>query len=279
MKRSILFLMIMVMMCSGCASSAQNDDIQKPLDSTKNTQLYIQDLIIANQMTALCSAYDTVRIEQTMGEIYSTDDYTLYQNVLSNIYTSYYDQKMQSQTFHIGYFSGHIIENQVEAYFYIEQALSEEPWINHETVLSRYFENTVIDIINEDELTWTLFVQQTSDSSYEIIVDKTSLAIQSITAGPDGQLHIQVHYGVNIEGMQLIEALQGPYKKVEIAADVYNENTAIHFDQIFSVPLCWELQPACLDLYSLYSDASCEAEYFYPGDGMDYSVYLSNTRG
>lgn len=269
---------ILLIPLNGCAQSNQDGVTQAVTDSVQQTQLFISNLIDANQISQLCLNHDTVRIVESSLHGYSTDDYLLYQGKIANSHVYYYEDAKMSQTFYYDCFNVHLIENEVEASFYIEQALSQDSWLNCETNLSRYFENTVIEITEEDNKSYTLMVQQTADTCYEIIVDKTSLEIQSIDFVSDNH-HIEVLYGQDFEGMQLIDDLEGDLKQVEIIADLYFENSAYHFTQTFSVPVHWELRPACLDLYNLYSDVFCETPYIYPGDNIDYFVYLSNARG
>ena len=280
MKRGIIGIICLIMLCGCTINNDSPAEVISNLEkTTQDAELFVSDLIQANQMSTLLTNAQTVCIEEKSNDYYSTDEYTLYNNSIANSYTSYYNKEIASQSFHYNCFNVHIIENKVTASVYVEQLIDNESWINHETVLSRYFENSMIDIIEEDDLNYRLSVQHTEDYSYEITVDKSNLEIQSIHFPDDSGPQINVAYDAEFKGNQLLEDLNGPHKKVEIIADVYDEDYSIHLNKTLNVPANWEVVPACFDLHELYTDSSCSTTYSYPGDGIDYHVYLSNARG
>lgn len=284
MRKKWLFLLLAWLLFIGASCSIKTTgqasaDQSQQSDSSEHLDIKLDDFIRANQMSELLKLYKTVRIKENISDASSTDDYTMVNGKIANIYTSYYEDQKMSQTLIYDIFYANIMEDRVYATIYIEHLADTSQMIDHESILSQYFEDAEIVMIEKLQDSIKLNVQKNDGFTYLITVDAKTLVIQQIEYDTNQGYGIICTYGQPIENPELLKDLDGPQKEVEILADVYQENSKIHVPQTIKVPSMWEAEPACFDLYGLYTDESCTTPFKYPGDMMDYQVYLSNARG
>jgi len=284
MIKKIVLITLALVVISLSACSVQNDaqdscNTESAKETLQNLGITVYDLIHANQMSTLLETYGTVRIEESFDETSSFDDYILYNQQIANIYTSYYQGEKISQTLNYGLYYVHVLDELRYASIYVEHVTGLSNVIGHESVLSQHFENAELTLIQADDTTLRLEVEPYENYSFEVIVDRETLAIQSIQFDQEGHSILKCSYQVPIESESILYDIDGPSKQVEIIADVYDEDYSVHLNKTMNVPANWEVVPACFDLHELYTDSSCSTTYSYPGDGIDYSVYLTNARG
>ena len=160
--------------------------------------------------------------------------------------------------------------------------MTETPTFPHDARLSDYFNDVTVQLAEEGEDCYTFNVENAERTYTNIItVDKETLAIQKIVYfNPDGNsFETKVRYDAYVDGIELLDGWSGEFKTVTIVSDIVLENGKSNVTVEKRIPVLWELIPYAYEETALYLDADSTVEYQYPGDGKDYTVYITNTMG
>ena len=118
---------------------------------------------------------------------------------------------------------------------------------------------------------------------YTLTVDSQSFAVKKAEYYDGSELEtIEYIYGEWVEGQDILDAWQNGtgMKVVSIYADLYDGAEHKSYFMPLYLPLGWEV-----DVFSgkyncaLYMDANYTQFYQYPGDGVNYELYITNAVG
>ena len=158
-------------------------------------------------------------------------------------------------------------------------------WQEQEGFISSYFDGLVLmrHVKTEDDL-----IHSTSRDSYgmrqDYAVDRGTLVLREYCyVYPDGEETISTafRYGGTPPEADFLDGWDRPLRRVTaVWESFYNGELNVRTETV-EIPADWEYLPweANWGDYTVYMDAGYTRPYFYPGDGMDYTIYLSTAKG
>lgn len=111
--------------------------------------------------------------------------------------------------------------------------------------------------------------------------DKETLAVRkSVCRYDDEELNeIYFDYNTPVEYASLIDGWDGELKKVTVVSEITGDSGSNVITKEYSVPADWELIPYDYEEVAVYLDEDMTVPYEYPGDGVDYTIYVTNAMG
>ena len=115
-------------------------------------------------------------------------------------------------------------------------------------------------------------------------VNRLTLWIQQLDGiAEDGSLSYRYtfRYDQQPPRISLLEAWNGPLRTVTLDWEDFRTGTAVRWTDFVRVPADWEVLPyeGRWGEYTIYLDYGYTCPYQYPGDGVDYTLYLSTAKG
>ncbi len=115
-------------------------------------------------------------------------------------------------------------------------------------------------------------------------VDKQTLNIVKTVHDNDGYVVEEEYiYNEPNELMNVLDDWKGEMKNVTVVYETYKDGNPVTYTEEYEVPYGWEVI-ADNNLYdtpefSVYLDEGYTQEYEYPGDGIDYTIYVTTAMG
>ncbi|MGN0546246.1 MAG: hypothetical protein ACI4I3_02855 [Acutalibacteraceae bacterium] len=111
--------------------------------------------------------------------------------------------------------------------------------------------------------------------------DKETLAVRkSVCRYDDEELNeIYYDYDTSVEYASLLDPWDGELKKVTVVSERMGDSGSNVITKEYSVPADWELIPYDYEEVAVYLDEDMTVPYEYPGDGVDYTIYVTNVMG
>ena len=115
-------------------------------------------------------------------------------------------------------------------------------------------------------------------------VNRLTLWIQQLDGiAEDGSLlyRYTFRYDQQPPRFSLLEAWDGPLRTVTLVWEDFRTGSAVRWTDFVRVPADWEVLPyeGRWGEYTVYMDHGYTSLYQYPGDGVDYTLYLSTAKG
>jgi hypothetical protein len=115
-------------------------------------------------------------------------------------------------------------------------------------------------------------------------VNRLTLWIQQLDGiAEDGSLlyRYTFRYDQQPKRFSLLEAWDGPLRTVTLVWEDFRTGVLIRWTDFVRVPADWEVLPyeGRWGEYTIYMDHGHTSLYQYPGDGVDYTLYLSTAKG
>ena len=115
-------------------------------------------------------------------------------------------------------------------------------------------------------------------------VNSLTLWIQQLDGiAEDGSLLYRYTFGYDRQPprLSLLEAWDGPLRTVTLVWEDFRSGVLITRTDFVRVPADWEVLPyeGRWGDFTIYTDPGHTSLYQYPGDGADYTLYLSTAKG
>ncbi len=114
-------------------------------------------------------------------------------------------------------------------------------------------------------------------------VDKETLNVTKEVHDNDGYIvEEEFIYNEPVELMNVLDDWNGEKKNVTVVFETYKDGEPVKYTEEYEVPYDWEVI-ADNNLYdtvfAAYLDEDYTKEYEYPGDGVDYTIYVTTSLG
>ena len=161
------------------------------------------------------------------------------------------------------------------------------PWYNDYIAYSLIYDNLSL---REETDEYYIFENLGDDPDDELYirtvcyVDKETLNVTKTVNDNDGYI-VEKEYVYNepLEIMTGLDALNGEMKTVTVVFETYRDGEAVIFTEEYEVPYNWEVRPENSQyespVFMTYLDEGYTQEYEYPGDGIDYTIYVTTSLG
>ncbi|MBR4473685.1 MAG: hypothetical protein IKS55_08605 [Oscillospiraceae bacterium] len=151
--------------------------------------------------------------------------------------------------------------------------------------LSYVFSDLVrLELVRKGEENYILNCKTRSGTRVIMTVNRLTLWIQQLDGiAEDGSLlyRYTFRYDQQPPRFSLLEAWDGPLRTVTLDWEDFRTGTAVRWTDFVRVPADWEVLPyeGRWGEYTIYLDYGYTSPYQYPGDGADYTLYLSTAKG
>ena len=156
---------------------------------------------------------------------------------------------------------------------------------NFNRALSYVFSDMVrMELVRTGEEIYVLNCKTRSGSRVIMTVNRLTLWIQQLDGiAADGSLlyRYTFRYDQQPKRFSLLEAWDGPLRTVTLVWEDFRTGVLIRWTDFVRVPADWEVLPyeGRWGEYTIYMDHGHTSLYQYPGDGKDYTLYLSTAKG
>jgi len=156
---------------------------------------------------------------------------------------------------------------------------------NFNRALSDVFSDLVrLELVRTGEEVYILNCKTRSGAREIMTVNRLTLWIQQLDGiGEDGSLlySYTFRYDRQPPRFALLEAWDGPLRTVTLAWEDFRSGVLERWTEFVRVPADWEIFPyeGRWGEYTIYMDHGYTRPYQYPGDGVDYTLYLSTAKG
>ena len=156
---------------------------------------------------------------------------------------------------------------------------------NFNRALSYVFSDMVrMELVRTGEEIYVLNCKTRSGSRVIMTINRLTLWIQQLDGiAADGSLlyRYTFRYDQQPKRFSLLEAWNGPLRTVTLVWEDFRTGVLIRWTDFVRVPADWEVLPyeGRWGEYTIYMDHGHTSLYQYPGDGVDYSLYLSTAKG
>ena len=151
--------------------------------------------------------------------------------------------------------------------------------------LSHVFSDLVrMELVRTGEELYILNCKTRSGTRVIMTVNRLTLWIQQLDGiAEDGSLlyTYTFRYDLQPPRLSLLEAWDGPLRTVTLDWEDFRTGIAERWTEFVRVPADWEVLPyeGRWGEYTIYMDHGHTRPYQYPGDGVDYTLYLSTAKG
>lgn len=246
----------------------------------------LMELMEANCISNLLTNYKSVTSTDRTDNMTFSASYFLKDGAPAQIIQWKYDS---GEVSYGGWYRGYEIskseDGRVTASIAIDKITETEAFPYEEVFLS-YMRDVTIELVREQEDCYVLaaksiYSDPADNDVSTLTVDKETLAIRRIQfeSEMDGEVEINITYDTYVDGMELLDGFGGKLKTVTVVTDIVLENGRSNVTVQKQLPANWELRPYAYEETALYLDADSTVEYKYPGDGKDYTVYVTNIMG
>lgn len=251
-----------------------------------NAGFDIEALIEANKLSTILEKYGSVKGSHYMANNYLVNEW--YRYIWNDVYISngLYkefdepDYYFGYDDLNVEYTDAHYVAN---VYPYFEAGSENTSY--RENAISYMFDLGKIEYVEEvgDLYRFRIvdYYYNSDDISalplYE--VRKSDLTVVKIVwnQGAETEYTVDFEYGVNIDDYGFKDGWdENPMRTVKVIALDGTEEIST---STYTVPYNLEITPSHWENFSLYSNKDLTVEYKYPGDGVDYTVYITNTVG
>lgn len=135
----------------------------------------------------------------------------------------------------------------------------------------------------EDGLLWARGVTGWG-SPVELCLDYGTLALRELSYYTDSGERTggtKIHYDAELPDFSFLDAWEGPLRTVTaVREDWYTGERNVRTETV-ELPADWEYLPweGIYGDYTIYMDEGYTKPYAYPGDGLDYTLYLTTAKG
>ncbi|MGN0542658.1 MAG: hypothetical protein ACI4JG_04300 [Acutalibacteraceae bacterium] len=174
--------------------------------------------------------------------------------------------------------------SRVRAYFSAEELPDVNSDFPYRYMISDNVTGEVVEYVGESDGCYEFRVTGTDEEIHYVenhFFDKETLAVKkSICRYDDEELNeIYFDYDTPVEYALLIDGWDGELKKVTVVSEIIGDSGSSVITKEYSIPADWEMLPYEYEEVAIYLDKDMTVPYEYPGDGVDYTIYVTNTMG
>lgn len=290
--RNTMAVLLSLVMLFAFAACRNNDEAEEPTGESTTTDvqaeetlkdleqagLSLKKLREANKIESLMKKYNTVTVK------YECSDGSSY---IRQVFR--YDGELAYAEKEGGTVEGFIkgfdftVENdRVKAYRDIDE-LEEGEELDEDDLITDLFEDKKLAFAGESENEYKLKSLSEDESKKAVryyYFDKESLALTKVTFenSVGNKEDITVSYNGELEAFAkaIADAFDGKMKTVTIVAEMVGDDTVENITVKLSLPADWEYLPSGDGRIDYYMNESMDEAYAYPGDGENYTLYISN---
>lgn len=286
---AVLLCLVMLFAFTACRDNDENTDATAESTTTsaavKETEktleevgLSIKRLTAANQLETLMEKHDTLTVSCE-----SSDGSSYIRQVFR------YDGELAYAQKENGAVSGFIkgfdfaVENgRVKAYRDIED-LERGEELDMDDLVTDLFEDKKLVCVSEEGDVYklkSLSEDESKKAQRYFYFDKESLALTAVSFenSVGNKEDVTVAYDGELEDFakEIADAFDGEMKTVKIVAEIVGDGAVENVNVSLSLPACWEYVPSGDGRIDYYMNDAMTEAYAYPGDGEDYTLYISN---
>ena len=161
------------------------------------------------------------------------------------------------------------------------------PWYNDYIAYSLIYDNLSL---REETDEYYIFENLGDDPNDELYiqtvcyVDKQTLNVTKEVHNNDGYIVEEEYiYNEPLEIMNELDAWNGEMKTVTVVFETYRDGDFVRYTEEYEIPYNWEIRPENNQYdsppFMIYLDEDFTQEYEYPGDGIDYTIYVTTSLG
>lgn len=118
----------------------------------------------------------------------------------------------------------------------------------------------------------------------EFLINRGTLALQREDYYFDGDepaSSVLISYPAERPDFAFLDAWDEPLRRVTVVWEDFSDGRQNVHEQVYTLPGTWEYLPweGRFGDYTIYMNAGYTRPYFYPGDGIDYTLYLTTAKG
>ncbi len=122
------------------------------------------------------------------------------------------------------------------------------------------------------------------DSSLTLTLDYGTLALQELNSYSESGERlsgVEVHYDAALPDFSFLDAWDGPLRKVTVVREDWRGGGQSVSTTVYELPADWEYLPweGQYGEDTIYMDEGYTRPYAYPGDGQDYTLYMTTAKG
>ena len=264
-------------------SSEIKDETTTENHSEEDFELTSLDFTKANSLINALNNYKTVKITNTSEDnsIY-TKNFFMFNEKPVLLEVCKYDGE-EEEIF--GWYDGYnlkITENGIIAEKYVETML-DSPSFYYEDEISLMFDGKDFSLIKETDESYVFSVtyqQMDVREKRTYTVNKSTLLLQRVDILLEDEFYqsITYEYGVVVDDYGLSAELYGNYKTISLTCVLSDESAEIKAD--IDLPEAWEFIPLHrVNQLSIYINPDFTEEYVYPGDGISFSMFCTDSAG
>ena len=267
------------------AAASQTTEETTTAEKTVRTGFTVEDLQRENALTNLVSAYGHVRVRgYRNGELSGETNYFWHNGEVVSAQMYMFEGEP--------YYSGSI------GNIYFEQSgghlqgsyslFSSDELLTETDVSSMLLTGEITDLTDKGDR-WSFRILPERTDLYEktvcqCVAEKETLALDEVILTlEDGDVirHTIEHSpSLELNDFGLLDGLEKPYRTVRICTQLHDEAGREKFDSVTrSVPYNLELIPTLDREVQLYSNETLTKSYVYPGNGKDYTVWVTDAMG
>lgn len=168
-----------------------------------------------------------------------------------------------------------------------EEENKDAPWYNDYIAYSLIYDNLSL---REETDEFYIFENLEDDNEDELYiqcvcyVDKKTLNVVKEVHNNDGYIvEEEFIYNKPTELVNVLDDWNGEMKTVTVVYERYKEGISEKYSKEYEVPYDWEVVPDNHEyespLFEVYLDEGYTRKYKYPGDGFDYTIYVTTACG
>lgn len=285
-KLSILMVAIVILSFASCSSKDNGTTTQNETSVSttekENEEALLQKIRDANLLSNSLQRNESVYIFNDDDYSALTDCYFKFNSQIVRIYEEIYhttDERIVT-----GIYNGMSFMSQNGERFavkaFVDEFGSEEPefLIYDEAIAYNLIEND-LSFIEETDDYYVFRYSEVPETESKYYIEKDTL--NYVRCHTDNYGHIVEEnfiYNEPVELMKVFDAWNGKLKTVTVIYD--GEVTSV---KEFEIPYNWDILPENNNYSSppiaLYLDEGYTQEYEYPGDGVDYTIYVTTAMG
>lgn len=264
-------------------ASSSAEQTEEKLRSLEEVKLSVAKLKKANSVEKLLEKYDTVTVESKNSDsseyiiqVFKYEDETaLVEWVKANNGGTSVSGWIKGFDFSVG-------ENGVEACRNIELLSKKAEFAENEAVSSLFdgVKLAVAEVTDGHYKLKSLSEDKSKNGIRCFYFDKETLVLTKITyenaVGNTETTTVTCNGELNEHSKKITDAFDGEMKTVHIKGQYDNGYEIEDVDVKLSLPSDWEYVPGSVDRIDYSTDADFIEEYYYPGHGESYTLYVTN---
>ena len=264
-------------------TTSANQTVSEVLEKSPE-QITAKDIYMANTVDYLLSVYDSIRISCE----YADSSIVKYMFLKDGKPVYIEDNRpSESESEVWGWYNGMSFSpngDRVTVTFSAEELPDVNGEFPYEYMISDNVTGAVTEYVGESDGLYEFCVTGADEEIHYVenhFFDKETLAVRkSVCRYDDEDLNeIYFDYDTPVEYASLLDGWDGKLKKVTVVSEIAGSSGSNVTTKEYRIPADWEMVPYEYEEVAVYLNKEMTVPYEYPGDGVDCTIYVTNTMG